>query len=349
MASKYWCLTINYSNDFNREFDAAKVGDLDEFDYFNTRFGEIRDSLSTLVGLRYLCGQVEIGDLETRRHWQLYVEFKQNHRLPALRKALPAVNGRLAIHAEIRHGTRDAARAYCDKEQTREVGPYEWGNWVKGPGARTDIDGVAKLLLAKGLDAAIEAHPGAYIRFHGGMEKLDTWNRYRVERTRIRHDLRVHVLWGDTNLGKTTKAIDHATGRFWVSSTPTNGAWYAYGYNGEPYVIMDDFKCGWFKAGAFVRLMDKFPTSTNLSGRGVPWIPTTIVITCQTDPWLWYGGVDEATRAAVLRRIHRVTHVTHLQQVIDWTTHIPDIRAAVVPETGQTVDWSWPPIIEEIE
>lgn len=77
--------------------------------------------------------QLERGNNGTR-HWQGYAEFSTPMRLEALKRWLPTA------HFEGRRGTKQQARDYCMKEDTRIEGPWEHGdnNWAE-QGKRNDI------------------------------------------------------------------------------------------------------------------------------------------------------------------------------------------------------------------
>ncbi len=77
-------------------------------------------------------------------------------------------------HIEPRRGTRDEARAYCMKADTKIKGPWEYGNWIAGgQGKRNDLLEVADL-VADGAGCATIARefPVQYIKYHRGISKL---------------------------------------------------------------------------------------------------------------------------------------------------------------------------------
>ena len=84
---------------------------------------------------RYGVWQLERGKNGTA-HLQGYVEFRKAMSLTAIKKVV----GERA-YVEERRGTREEARAYCQKEDTRVEGPWEHGIWISGAGHRTDTVG----------------------------------------------------------------------------------------------------------------------------------------------------------------------------------------------------------------
>lgn len=87
--------------------------------------------------LRYLVFQHELCPLTARDHWQGYAEFTVPKRMAAVKELFED----RTIHLEARRGTREQARRYCMKEDTRFPGeePYEFGEWDRVQGQRTDL------------------------------------------------------------------------------------------------------------------------------------------------------------------------------------------------------------------
>lgn len=86
--------------------------------------------------IRYIVYQVEQCPETGKLHIQGYVEFPKKI---TMKKAQSILQLKTA-HLEKRRGTRDEARIYCMKEESRRQGPYEFGDWLAGgQGARTDL------------------------------------------------------------------------------------------------------------------------------------------------------------------------------------------------------------------
>ncbi len=96
----------------------------------------VKDRLDEEDDARYWIFQMERGD-ENTLHAQGYVEFTDPQRLGAVKKVLRGA------HWEGRRGTRDEARDYCRKLDSRldpPDGPYEGGDWrLEKRGRRTDL------------------------------------------------------------------------------------------------------------------------------------------------------------------------------------------------------------------
>lgn len=66
---------------------------------------EMQSLLATAEDVRYAIFQLERGE-EGTPHWQMYVEFKKNHRMPWVRKFFKDLTG-VKAHVEKRNGPRD--------------------------------------------------------------------------------------------------------------------------------------------------------------------------------------------------------------------------------------------------
>lgn len=115
---------------------------------------------------RYVSWQLEAGDNATP-HIQGYVELAKPQRLAALKRWLPTA------HFEPRRGTRDEARDYTRKDDTRESGPWERGDWLAGgAGKRNDLAEAVNALKAGGMKRVREECPTAYVKFSRGLHAL---------------------------------------------------------------------------------------------------------------------------------------------------------------------------------
>lgn len=102
--------------------------------YCFTHYGEAPPT--TTCKVRYLIYQRERCPTTNKKHWQGYAEFTETMRYKAASKALNIPGA----HLEVKRGTRDEARAYCRKAESRIEEPVEIGSWARGgQGSRTDL------------------------------------------------------------------------------------------------------------------------------------------------------------------------------------------------------------------
>lgn len=127
------------------------------------------DDLQLDETVRYAVWQREVTTNGTP-HLQGYIEFEGPKRRTGVLKFLPH-----GTFTEPRAGTRDDARDYCRKEDTRQAGPWEYGTWeVGGRGARNDIREAVNTLRTFGFRRVAEEHPEILVRYPRGMREIAT-------------------------------------------------------------------------------------------------------------------------------------------------------------------------------
>lgn len=118
------CFTL-----FSAELDIA----LEEEDQY---LGNVVDWPSWV---RYCSWQFERCPQTRHIHIQGYAEFDSPRTFGGMKRWLPSA------HFEARMGSRDQAREYTRKEESRVLGPFEHGSWSSGgQGARTDMQECAR-------------------------------------------------------------------------------------------------------------------------------------------------------------------------------------------------------------
>lgn len=162
MGSRHWCWTLF----------------CDRYDWFPFFEHEAH---------RYTVVQREVCPETGNEHWQGYTELFKPMRKSQMKWE---IIGDSRVRLFERKGSRLEARIYCMEEETRLKGwgPYEFGEWnKKGQGNRTDHDEVAKEIKSVGLIETINTYPGHYIRFHGGMHRLDShYHRNKLRKIKVR-------------------------------------------------------------------------------------------------------------------------------------------------------------------
>lgn len=254
-------------------------------------------------GLRYCVFQHERG-ANGHLHIQGYAEFNK----PVRMATAITVLGLHGAHLEARRGTRDQARDYCMKADSRVDGPWEWGDWgAGGQGKRNELADAAKLLKeGKPLHVVMDEHPTTFIRYHRGLREMQ-FELTRQKNTQQMRNLKVTVLIGDTGVGKTHSVYEwasaHETPLFKLDAA--NRVWWD-GYTGEKVILIDDFY-GWIKYGFLLNVLDKYPLRVEIKG-GFIWANWThVFITSNAHPNLWY---KKGLTPALARRINKCYKVT---------------------------------------
>ncbi len=140
-------------------------------------------------------------------------------------------------------------------------------------------------------------HFGQWVRYRKSFE------RYRALLSEQRtHVTRVLVYWGPTGVGKTRRAFEEHPEATFLSYE--NGFWQPPKAAYIGVVIIDDFEDTQIPRGLFLRLTDRYPLTVNVKGSSANWAPTTIILTSNFDPTMWYAGSP-----AVQRRLSAVEHM----------------------------------------
>lgn len=170
----------------------------------------------------------EICPTTQKEHWQGYAELNKVMRITGFKKAI----GDTTAHVETRKGTREQARDYCKKDNCFE----EFGEWISGQGARTDLKKVAEKLStgeATLKDVMLE-EPELYCRYRNGLKDIHAMAV--KEKTKEFRELEVIVISGPTGCGKTRAAMQEATYKIEGSSLD----WWD-GYDEDEVILIDEY------------------------------------------------------------------------------------------------------------
>lgn len=277
---------------------------------------EIRESLSSLPGQAlYLCYGREVGEGGTP-HLQGYISWKNRRSLRQCKQWL------FRAHFLVCKGTPQENINYCGKDCTEENPLVEFGEAPAPKGSRTDLKLIQVALDAgETIEHVADEHFAQWVQYRRSFEAYITLKNPE----RLRPDLQVIVLHGDTGVGKTRFASEYAEakGGAWISSDPKL-QWFD-GYNNQHVSIIDDFdgECGfrWL-----LRLLDIYKLRVPIKGGFVAWNPDIIFITTNTDPESWYPGLD----VSPLRRRIRFERIRGMMEGMEW----PDYYDQLINKFG---------------
>lgn len=201
---------------------------------------------------------------------------------------------------------RPAAIKYCKKDGDWEL----LGEQLNSrQGRRTDLqDACTSLLESRNLLLFKEEYPEIYVKYHKGFEKL-------LHDDCLGNRIPPDITWiyGPTGTGKTRYVFDRESlDHLWLASVDLK--WFD-GYNGQPAVLIDDFRGNFCSFHSLLRYLDRYPMRVPVKGGFVVWKPERIYITSSKHPSAIYN-VDEDVNQ-LLRRITRIrytgeAHVTDL-------------------------------------
>jgi len=232
-----------------------------------------------------------------------------------------------AAHWEPRFGTHEQARAYCMKEESRIQGPWELGEQLGGQGKRNDLEAIVKLVKAKRTNLEIFDEVGASTARWGKQIAFARFTFSEADSDRQLQGVRVLVLYGPTDAGKTYSAINFIAGNkdYYICESPShpNSKVWFDGYECQKVLIFDDFEGSFCAYRYLLRLLDKYKLKVEYKG-GHAWaVWTTVVITSNVHPSGWYSGVD---LAPLRRRIHeiRLCEQQGTYKKVDFQEHLLD-------------------------
>lgn len=287
--------------------------------------------------VKYACGQLERAPTTGALHIQGYVELKESMRGAGLQKRVEFLAD---AWIKARGGSRDEARAYATKTDSRVYGPAEFGPWEAGQGYRSDLHDLAGMVLGGASNREIATElPATYLRYARGVEDLRSaiepepeaeldfeprpWQQHVLSRLEEEADDR-SIIWVRDSKGGAGKSrlakhlvLNH-------NAIPLSGQIkdMAYLYSSQPIVIFDisraqaehsnhlysmaeSLKNGYITSTKYVPKLKRFkPPHVVFFSNSLPeegkW-STDRVKLLDLDSWKPEGTVTQATQALALR------------------------------------------------
>lgn len=307
---------------------------------------KIREVLRTFKTICYWCMADEIGADEHTPHTHLFINLSpSNCRFSTLKSKFPGA------HIEKALGTSKENRDYIlkdgkwkdsEKGTTSVEGTFEeFGECPEEQqGKSREADRILELLKdgANNLEV-IEAVPSA-------MKIID-----KVERTRslLRdvqfasswRDLTVTYLFGKTGSGKTRSVMDKYG---YINCYRVTDYKHPFDtYDGQDVIIFEEFRGG-LKHGDMLNYLDGYPLLLPCRYFNRQACYTKVFIITNVPPDSQYMNIDQESREAFYRRIHRVvrfwddgrfSEYTSVQAYRDSTRWVKDAESAAMLEASQ--------------
>ena len=268
----------------------------------------------------YICFQREVGQQGTP-HLQGYLEANKRIRITGLKK----FQGLQTAHFEKRRGTREEARDYCLKSDTRHPDSEFWESTDfpnQAQGKRTDLDAVAALIKTGANSRTVsDSFPAAYIKYTRGINALislqASWREDPPE---------VILLYGPPGTGKTRQVYSSsAVDSLYTMPLQFKAHWFD-GYDGQPDVLWDDFdgRLSSVPLAFILRLIDRYSIRVPVKGGFTLFAPKRIFITSNYHPRDWYDFLERRAQWSALAR--------RFTQVYDFTTSPPTVISRPDPD-----------------
>lgn len=261
--------------------------------YAIEKFEQTFNLLSVYDDVRYMVYQVEETTTD-KLHIQGYVEYKSTQSLSRTNN----IFSNKEIHVEKMCTTRDYARGYCKKEESRIRGPYEYGRWIKGQGYRTDLEcyrdaiykGASVMYLAEYHLPCLAKYPKLYTMLK------------QEDKPRTEFD-GIEIYYGPSGTGKSTAARARYPDAYYKNS---NNKWWSE-YEGQEVVILDEYK-GQIPLLELLSICDGYEYQVEVKNGHRQLKAKKVIITSNYKPSEWYPAESQYSLQPLLRRIKSVEH-----------------------------------------
>ncbi len=196
------------------------------------------------------------------------------------------------------------------KEDTRVRGPWENGDYrLGGAGTRTDLLLVSDRVNQGATETDIASEfPCQFMKYSRGIVRLIS-----LTVTPRTQPPEIIMCYGPTGTGKTKYCYDK-----WpqLYRKPCDTRWFDR-YQGQTTVLLDDFGGAMSKMSLLylLQLLDRYPLLVEAKGTYVNLMATTVVITTNHHPRMWYDYEKrEESFQALKRRVHKVLYFEDFHQ-----------------------------------
>lgn len=221
-------------------------------------------------------------------HWQSYIEFFKPQRMSGIKK----MYNDKTVHLEIRNGTREEAKVYCQKDKDW----VEVGEWIKGQGHRTDLTPIVQALIdGTPLSEVMMTNPEIYCRYRNGLKDIAAHTQ-RIN-TPAWRSVEIILHTGPTGVGKTRDAMKEATYKIQGSQLQ----WWD-GYDGDKIICIDEYNND-VKITVLLELLDGYKKRLPIKGGHTFAQWTKVYVTMNLRMEEFHPNAKKAHKDALMRRI----------------------------------------------
>jgi hypothetical protein len=273
------------------------------------------EPVATTPWCRYACAGIERAPTTGRDHLQAVLCLKSASTDSAVAKRLRRMWGWHDVHVKPAHDL-GVLIEYCQKE-----GDFMEFGKVPKQGRRSDLESIRSAIRDGATDLELaDNHFGSWVRYRRAFSDY----RALISSDQPRGDPKLHVFWGDSGTGKSTRAFTEFQGAYMLNRPNCGTVWWD-GYTGQSVVVIDEFY-GWIPYSELLRVCDKWPHRVRTTLGYVPFVATTIVFTSNR-PWTsWYPRrfADDGC-AALARRLSQFGTIIHFQKLPGLTSSPTEI------------------------
>nr|QKN88898.1 MAG: replication-associated protein [Cressdnaviricota sp.] len=198
-------------------------------------------------------------------------------------------------------GTADENRIYCSKD--KEYKEFGEPRPDKKQGDRKDLVDVRKIVSGGGGICALFM-----------LEKCPNMQQIRVAESYLKYmdskrdwEMKVINYWGESGTGKSRKAREEFKDKKYYCKN-TMDKWFD-GYDGEEWMILDDFRDSWMSLTDFLSLTDRYERLLECKN-GNRQIKAKIIIVTSIKPVSeWYAHATGEPKKQLLRRFTEITEI----------------------------------------
>ena len=284
----------------------------------------------------YIALQGEVG-AQGGDHWQGYIEFENRYSADQIRAMMNTFGWDSShLYLRPRWGTQEQAIKYCKKDDTRDPNPRkqfrELG--VKHAPSAAQAPGAVEAAIIGGMNEedVMKAFPTYYMKHSAGISRMCA----RLQQPPRWRKVEVHILWGPTGTWKSRTALDiceKETGDLpyvrrlssGVSVTDLNL------YKGQTHYVWDEFNPYKYPLDELLPDTDGNPLTRNQKYGSVHVQWTTMFITTNIDPAIWYRDANPEHLGAWRRRC----------PPSNWHHFKTASETTMPPEARRFLEW-WP-------
>lgn len=199
----------------------------------------------------------------------------------------------------------EKAQAYCEKEDTRQAGPFYFGikagEKVAQQGKRTDLAELYKMVKeGKTKRQMLEAMPASVMKYHRGLEYARAILCEPEPRTEPPH---VILLVGPTGCGKTKYAVQNSRGTPYFVPYREAGVMWFPDYAGNETVILDEIDKKPPPLAWLLMFLDRYAMRVRVHGDVFMNFNSPLIFMTANKPLEeWYNNFEQVVDISMVKR-----------------------------------------------